>query len=94
MDGQDSAGSRTGGEVFVDVIVAYGIDTVFGIPGAQVYGLFDAFATAANFPCQRPFAEHLGVAELPQYLAATPRIVSTEVAQDDWSELGEMQVES
>lgn len=24
-------------------------------------------ATAANFPCQRPFAEHLGVAELPRY---------------------------
>jgi arabinosyltransferase A len=24
-------------------------------------------ATAANFPCQRPFSEHLGVAELPQY---------------------------
>ncbi|MGA8545866.1 MAG: arabinosyltransferase domain-containing protein, partial [Mycobacterium sp.] len=24
-------------------------------------------ATAANFPCQRPFAEHLGIAELPQY---------------------------
>lgn len=24
-------------------------------------------ATAANFPCQRPFAVHLGIAELPQY---------------------------
>ena len=24
-------------------------------------------ATAANFPCQRPFSEHLGVAELPEY---------------------------
>jgi arabinosyltransferase A len=24
-------------------------------------------ATAANFPCQRPFSEHLGVAELPRY---------------------------
>ena len=24
-------------------------------------------ATAANFPCQRPFSEHLGIAELPQY---------------------------
>ena len=31
--------------------------------------------------------------ELPQYLAATPRIVSVEVPQDDWSELGEMRVE-
>lgn len=33
-------------------------------------------------------------AELPQYLAATPRIVSVEVPQEDWSELGEMRVES
>jgi arabinosyltransferase A len=24
-------------------------------------------ATAANFPCQRPFSEHLGIAELPEY---------------------------
>ncbi|GLY51252.1 putative quinol monooxygenase [Lentzea sp. NBRC 102530] len=30
--------------------------------------------------------------ELPQYLAETPRIVSQSVDQDDWSELGEMQV--
>ena len=33
-------------------------------------------------------------AELPQYLAATPRIVHAEVPQDDWSELGEMQVDA
>jgi quinol monooxygenase YgiN len=32
-------------------------------------------------------------AELPQYLASTPRIVSVEVDQDGWSELGEMRVE-
>ena len=32
-------------------------------------------------------------AELPPYLAATPRIVSQEVDQDDWSELGEMKVD-
>ncbi len=32
-------------------------------------------------------------AELPQYLAATPRIVSVEVPGTDWSELGELQVE-
>lgn len=31
--------------------------------------------------------------ELPQYLQATPRIVSVEVDQQDWSELGEMRVE-
>lgn len=31
-------------------------------------------------------------AELPRYLAETPRIVSQSVEQDDWSELGEMEV--
>ncbi|HSU01242.1 MAG TPA: putative quinol monooxygenase [Nocardioides sp.] len=30
--------------------------------------------------------------ELPAYLAATPRIVSQSVDQEDWSELGEMKV--
>ncbi len=32
-------------------------------------------------------------AELPPYLASTPRIVSQSVDQDDWSELGEMKVD-
>jgi quinol monooxygenase YgiN len=32
-------------------------------------------------------------AELPPYLASTPRIVSQSVDQDDWSELGEMAVD-
>ena len=31
--------------------------------------------------------------ELPPYLAATPKIVSQGVEQDDWSELGEMKVD-
>jgi arabinosyltransferase A len=34
--------------------------------GSRAPVLMD-IATAANFPCQRPFAEHLGVAELAQY---------------------------
>ena len=34
--------------------------------GTQTPVLMD-IATAANFPCQRPFSEHLGVAELPDY---------------------------
>jgi quinol monooxygenase YgiN len=45
-------------------------------------------------------AAHVGSAhfkqaqrDLPQYLAATPRIISQTVAQDDWSELGELAVE-
>lgn len=32
-------------------------------------------------------------AELPQYLSATPKVVSQSVDQDDWNELGEMQVD-
>ena len=32
-------------------------------------------------------------ASLPAYLVETPRIVSQTVDQDDWSELGEMQVD-
>lgn len=32
-------------------------------------------------------------AELPQYLARTPAIVSTAVDQDGWNELGEMKVD-
>ena len=37
---------RTGGEAIVGGLAAHGIDTVFGLPGAQVYGLFDAFHRA------------------------------------------------
>ena len=38
----------TGGEAIVDGLLRHGIDTVFGLPGVQVYGLFDAFALNAN----------------------------------------------
>jgi acetolactate synthase-1/2/3 large subunit len=38
----------TGGEAIVDSLVRHGIDTVFGLPGVQTYGLFDAFACASN----------------------------------------------
>jgi arabinosyltransferase A len=34
--------------------------------GSQTPVMMD-IATAANFPCQRPFSEHLGIAELPEY---------------------------
>ena len=44
-------------------------------------------------------AAHVGSAhfkraqqELPQYLSATPKIISQNVDQDDWSELGELAV--
>ena len=39
----------TGGEAIVDGLLRHGIDTVFGLPGVQVYGLFDAFARNANW---------------------------------------------
>ncbi|GGL79683.1 thiamine pyrophosphate-dependent enzyme [Wenxinia marina] len=32
----------TGGEAIAATVAAHGIDTVYGLPGAQVYGLFDA----------------------------------------------------
>jgi len=32
----------TGGEAIVAGLLAHGVDTVFGLPGAQTYGLFDA----------------------------------------------------
>src|SRR5215471_16828530 len=38
--------SMTGGEAIVSTLVAHGVDTVFGLPGAQIYGLFDAFHQA------------------------------------------------
>ena len=38
----------TGGDAIVDSLLRHGIDTVFGVPGVQMYGLFDAFARNAN----------------------------------------------
>lgn len=40
-------------------------------------------ATAANFPCQRPFAEHLGIAELPQY-RIIPNFKQMVVSSNQW----------
>src|SRR4051812_12322791 len=38
--------STSGGEAIVNGLVAHGVVTVFGLPGAQIYGLFDAFHQA------------------------------------------------
>ena len=48
----------------------------------------DAGAAHVNSPHFRAAQE-----KLPAYLAATPRIVSQDVDQDDWNELGEMKVD-
>ncbi|ORW10431.1 arabinosyltransferase domain-containing protein [Mycolicibacter longobardus] len=42
------------------------VKTISELMGSQTPVLMD-IAVAANFPCQRPFTEHLGVAELPEY---------------------------
>jgi acetolactate synthase-1/2/3 large subunit len=38
----------TGGEAIVRALLQQGVDTVFGIPGVQTYGLYDALAGAAG----------------------------------------------
>jgi arabinosyltransferase A len=42
------------------------LQTLQQLIGSHTPVLMD-IATAANFPCQRPFSEHLGIAELPRY---------------------------
>ncbi len=34
--------TMTGGEAMIRAAVANGIDTIFGLPGAQIYPMFDA----------------------------------------------------
>src|SRR5215210_87782 len=54
MRHHESAGERldntmtvsTGGEAIVSGLVTHGVDTVFGLPGAQIYALFDALQQA------------------------------------------------
>jgi acetolactate synthase-1/2/3 large subunit len=38
----------TGGDAIVDSLLRHGVDTLFGLPGVQMYGLFDALARNAN----------------------------------------------
>jgi acetolactate synthase I/II/III large subunit len=38
----------SGGEAIIDGLIRHGIDTMFGLPGVQTYGLFDALARNAN----------------------------------------------
>jgi len=57
------------------------------------YVLVEAFEDAAAEALVT--SDHFRAAqrELPQHLAETPRIVSQQVDQDDWAELGEMAVD-
>jgi quinol monooxygenase YgiN len=58
-----------------------------------VYVLVEAFRDGAAGSVHVQ-SEHFqtAIAELPQYLVETPRIISQMIDQDDWSELGEMTV--
>jgi arabinosyltransferase A len=58
------------------------LETAEQLLGDQTPVLMD-IATAANFPCQRPFSEHLGVAELPQY-RILPNFKQVVVSSKQW----------
>jgi len=62
------------------------LQTLQHLIGSNTPVLMD-IATAANFPCQRPFSEHLGVAELPQY-RILPDHKQTAASSNGW-EAGE-----
>ena len=84
----------TGGEAIVNALVAHGVDTVFGLPGAQIYGLFDAFhsldriklAHALKAECVRSGKNPLlfvqvNTGEEPQKAGVAPREALALVAQ-------------
>ncbi|MFZ0831947.1 MAG: arabinosyltransferase C-terminal domain-containing protein, partial [Mycobacterium sp.] len=58
------------------------LQTAQQLLGSQTPVLMD-IATAANFPCQRPFSEHLGVAELPEY-RIVPSLKQMVVSSSKW----------
>ena len=75
-------------------------------PGCQWFDWFRGVADPTEYALVEAFrdgaagAAHVGSAhfkqaqqDLPQYLVATPKIISQSVDQDDWSDLGELAVE-
>jgi arabinosyltransferase A len=62
------------------------LQTLQHLIGSHTPVLMD-IATAANFPCQRPFSEYLGIAELPQY-RLLPDHKQTAASSNGW-EAGE-----
>lgn len=61
----------------------------------QQYVLIEAFADA-DAGAAHVQSDHFRQAQrdLPPHLQATPRVISQSIEQDDWSELGEMAVQS
>ena len=58
------------------------LETAQQLLGNQSPVLLD-IATAANFPCQRPFSEHLGIAELPEF-RVLPDYKQVVVSSNQW----------
>jgi arabinosyltransferase A len=58
------------------------LETAQQLLGSQA-PIFMDIASAANFPCQRPFTEHLGVAELPDF-RVLPSFKQTVVSSNMW----------
>ncbi len=58
------------------------LETAQQLLGSDTPVLMD-IATVANFPCQRPFSEHLGVAQLPEY-RILPNLKQTVVSSNQW----------
>ncbi|WP_319452620.1 MULTISPECIES: arabinosyltransferase domain-containing protein [unclassified Mycobacterium] len=58
------------------------LETAQQLLGSQTPVLLD-IGTAANFPCQRPFSEHLGIAELPDY-RILPDYKQVVVSSNQW----------
>lgn len=58
------------------------LETAQQFLGSQTPILMDE-STAANFPCQRPFSEHLGVAELPEY-RILPNLKQVAISSNMW----------
>jgi arabinosyltransferase A len=58
------------------------LETAQQLLGSHTPVLMD-IATGANFPCQRPFSEHLGVAELPEY-RILPNFKQVVVSSKQW----------
>ena len=48
MAGKTSARPMTGGMAIVETLIANKVDRVFGLPGAQLYALFDALAQRSD----------------------------------------------
>ena len=72
-DTSPAALRHTGGDAIARSLRAHGVDTVFGLPGAQVYGLFDAFGRTPGLRVIAPRHEQACAYMALGYARATGR---------------------